>query len=318
MKNYLCSVAAISLLAALAACAEESGEPGEEAYQLDADLLSREDAVHKEAIDEARELVNAGGFEAFMASAYKEDFEGGGYIVNGDVFLPDEAALRAFYENEFVPMTTASPKFTLDVDLNGADNIWDEQQKRAITYCISTSFGRDYARVRDAMEAATAAWEEVADLDFQHVAAQDSACNGANAAVTFDVRPVRGQRYLARAFFPNYARASRNVMINDSGMDYPNTGPGLTLTGILRHELGHTIGARHEHIRPEAGVCQETGDSRPITNYDAYSVMHYPQCNGLGDWTLTLTRLDRIGAACIYGAAAGTNPDLSLCRKRVR
>jgi serine protease len=33
--------------------------------------------------------------------------------------------------------------------------------------------------------------------------------------------------------------------------------------------------------------------------------MHYPQCNGGGDWSLALTDSDRLGAACIYGAASG-------------
>ena len=35
--------------------------------------------------------------------------------------------------------------------------------------------------------------------------------------------------------------------------------------------------------------------------------MHYPQCNGGGDWTLTLTDMDKRGAACLYGALPGSN-----------
>ena len=41
--------------------------------------------------------------------------------------------------------------------------------------------------------------------------------------------------------------------------------------------------------------------------------MHYPQCNGGGDWTLTLTNFDKSGAACIYGAAPGFVVDPVVC-----
>jgi len=30
--------------------------------------------------------------------------------------------------------------------------------------------------------------------------------------------------------------------------------------------------------------------------------MHYPQCNGTGNWSLTLTSYDKSGAASVYGA----------------
>jgi hypothetical protein len=73
-----------------------------------------------------------------------------------------------------------------------------------------------------------------------------------------------------------------------------------TLQGILRHELGHTLGFRHEHTRPEAGTCFEDTAWRALTAYDASSVMHYPQCNGTQTGDLVLTDLDRQGATALY------------------
>ena len=116
--------------------------------------------------------------------------------------------------------------------------------------------------------------------------------------MVFDVNPVNvGGQYLARSFFPNTTRRSRNVKIDNSA--FTSSG-NPTMTGILRHELGHTLGFRHEHTRPEAGACFEDNAWRALTAYDAASVMHYPQCNGTGDWSLTLTTKDAAGAKAVY------------------
>ena len=129
----------------------------------------------------------------------------------------------------------------------------------------------------------------------------------------FDVRPVDVDgEYLARAFFPSDQRADRNVLIDNSSFEL-RPGETLQLVGILRHELGHALGWRHEHTRPEAGTCFEDDQFKPLTAYDAFSVMHYPQCNGGGDWSLTLTGLDKAGAACIYGKGSNNTENLDQC-----
>lgn len=247
-------------------------------------------------------------FAEFEKSVYKEPFDGGKYIVNGDVAIPDSAQLEAFFRDYI----QSDPHRLIVHTVNGKDAVWSPAEKQKISYCVSKGFGSRHAAVVRDMEAATRAWETVALVDFNHVPAEDASCTATNAKVVFDVRPVNEGQYLARAFFPNEARPSRNVLIDDSSFELDPTGK-LQLVGILRHELGHTLGLRHEHTRPESGTCFEDSNWRPLTVYDAFSVMHYPQCNGGGDWNLTLTDDDKHGVACLYGAALGAPFDASTC-----
>ena len=189
---------------------------------------------------------------------------------------------------------------------------WNQQDKIKLSYCVSTAFGSRHANVVQQMESATGEWEKVASVDFTHDAAQDATCGPTNQAVVFDVRPVNLGDYLARAFFPDEPRAARNVLIDESSFQLAPPPEKLQLVGILRHELGHTLGFRHEHTRPESGTCFEDSNWRPLSSYDAFSVMHYPQCNGQGDWSLILTDKDKSASACLYGAAAGFTVDPTL------
>lgn len=239
-------------------------------------------------------------FEEFKASTYKDPISGV-YVVNGDEVLETDRELQDFYLKNIV-----SDALIVN-QAGGVDQIWDATQKLNISYCVSKTFNGNYAKVQQAMADATGAWAAAANVKFVYKSDQDGSCTANNSNVVFDVRPVSGQQYLARAFFPGQSRSTRNVLIDSSS--FGNIGV-YTLTGILRHELGHTLGFRHEQTRPEAGAssCYEDNNFRPLTPYDSNSVMHYPQCNGTNNGDLVLTQKDKDGIAALYGAPGAQPP----------
>lgn len=239
-------------------------------------------------------------YEAFKAQAFGETFHGkptGIFIVDGDTPANGEERLQKYYNSYLSSYGHAAANLVVATSA-GIDRVWDATEKLQLTYCISNEFSLDKPQLIQAMADATQAWKGAANIQYTYVPDEDINCTVTNPNVLFDIQLTSGQSYLARSFFPKDPRGGRSIMVDASAL---TVGFPLTMVGILRHELGHTLGLRHEHTRPEAGVCFEDNNWREITTYDGGSVMHYPQCNGTGDWSLELTSLDILGIALVYG-----------------
>ncbi|MCY1014592.1 M57 family metalloprotease [Pyxidicoccus sp. MSG2] len=235
-------------------------------------------------------------FEDFKAAAHDEP-DSDVFVVNGDTAVEGVDGLRRYYDTFVNPeLGTRQDALAAYCDSMGMPIKWSATAAQNLTYCISsTSFGSRYATVVSAMNSATAAWEATANVNFKHLSQFDGNCTASQTGVVFDVRQTTTTSYLARSFFPNTSRSGRNVLISTSA--FGNIAP-WTLTGVLRHELGHALGFRHDY--PEGSSCYEGPVTCRLTAYDPNSIMNYPQCGGGQAGDLVLTALDKQGARLMY------------------
>jgi len=241
-------------------------------------------------------------FAEFKASTFRD--ADGQYIVNGDEPISTERKLRQYYDRMVGSDDGAdggkddgSTSLVVNQD-GGGDDVWSSSQVGNLTYCVSTAFGSDYGVVVDAMAAGAGLWEGASSaVDFVHVSSADASCTTSNSSVLFSVEPTSTTQYIARAFFPSSADFERNVLVNSYSLQTSGWPP----SNILGHELGHSLGFRHEHTRPEAGTCFEDNNWRPLTPYDSSSIMHYPQCNGTSS-DLGFSAYDGQGTRTVYGS----------------
>jgi hypothetical protein len=234
------------------------------------------------------------------------------YIIEGDLMLDeDQLAIYSLQQETLkkarllgISTMTEQPQSDALVGIvqNGKLVRWKEGL--VLTYCVlkGTLFSQErYQLVCDSMKKATEDWQKTCGVHFEHKAELDESPGTENPGVLFTVRGIdAGGQFIAAAFFPNDPANRRRVLIDPSYFDQDL---GFDKAGVLRHELGHVLGFRHEHIRsgaPAACPDEPLFGTSELTQYDPRSVMHY-FCGGVGSRELAMTELDRIGSQKLYG-----------------
>jgi hypothetical protein len=251
----------------------------------------------------------------------KEKLEAGAtyYVGEGDLPL-DEAQLmffakqwgnreQAYLEAQQLGGLPGQPSPTSHLVIhvvNGQKRHWVPGS--TVKYCVQRkTFSQDqYDQMVQRMKDATSAWQATCNIKFLHVQDLDMTFPGSSppAGVAFTVRKAAQDMNgtIAMSFFPGDGPQQRHLWI----FPFYYGNHGFDLTGVLRHELGHIIGFRHEFSRPETppNACnkEQLGEGIPLGRFDSKSVMQYycPQA-GLGSRALAISALDRQGAQLVYG-----------------
>ena len=221
------------------------------------------------------------------------------YVAEGDLLLSDDQ-LKDYAgggQANVPPAERGTPHELLGILKDGKLVRWKVGLKLSYTIIKSTFSEANYSTVRDNMKQATVDWQKTCGIEFEHRKDLDAA--GTTDGALFTVQGVDADgEFIAAAFFPDEPASRRQLVIDPS---YFTT--GFHKVGVLRHELGHVLGFRHEHIRPDAPAecpSEGTAGTFPFNKYDPQSVMHY-FCGGVGDKNLKISDKDREAAQRLYG-----------------
>ena len=249
------------------------------------------------ALDEFRSTGSAGpAVKAFLGGLPRVD---GMYVIEGDMLMTeDEIAQRYLAPQVAAAALPQGPELKINVLPNGSIDRYDPTE-RTLTYAVARGSFADPSRYQEVVAnlgLATRRWERACPkckVKFTHVQTLDAAPTTAQVNFVARAFDSHGQ-YIAASFFPHDAPVRRFLNIDPS---YFST--TFDHVGVLRHELGHVLGYRHEHIAGIPGCYVEDSQWLPLTKYDSRSVMHY-FCGGGGSLALDLTPTDIKGHRIAY------------------
>jgi hypothetical protein len=162
-----------------------------------------------------------------------------------------------------------------------------------------------YQQARNEFLIAAKDWEGLCNVKLEYHPEKDGAPNSLAPPIGLNFTLVHGtlgptdsRDVLAVAFYKN--EPYRKIHVFPAYFE----NRAVSRSGVLRHEIGHVLGFRHEHISPDAPVeclgMEAIGKAKPLTPYDYNSVMHY-MCGLFDNTQMIFTRKDTIGSQRIYG-----------------
>ncbi len=225
----------------------------------------------------------------------------GKYLVEGDIVFSSEKAVKDYYYSYIGEQKIERSTGHL---VNGKRDVWGADQRKNLTYSISSSFSSSQASiVATRMNTAAGDWENVADVNFIDVT------NTGTNEVVFKVRVAtpdeENASTIARAFFPN--EFARELVLFSKYFDFTTADQER----IMRHELGHILGLRHEQywfseFSEDAVKLLTEPDTNSIM-FSTFAMSSEYNYTGNGQ----ISDLDAQGVRLLYGPRDGyeANPD---------
>jgi hypothetical protein len=225
------------------------------------------------------------------------------YIVEGDIGLYRNEIKDYLYSfTKQKVEDNKSKELIVNSGPNGQFDYWVSLPSRHLTYAVDR---RSFPTEADAVETSARLRDAAADwvgacpqCNISIEEKSESEAGPGFSNVTFVVRfiNVKGGP-IAQSFFPSSAPSDFVFSIYP---DYFSPTMPFDKTGVLRHELGHILGYRHEHIGNVPGCNTEGSSWVRLTPYTPNSVMHY-FCGGAGSFDLSLREHgDKDGHRCLY------------------
>jgi hypothetical protein len=270
IKNFFAGIIAITLIISVSNALAES------------DSATKAKTLIKDAIHDPLDK------KAFAAWAETLPKYGDLYVVDGDILM-SELEMRNYL---ITADSAGAPPQRGELIVNCKGGLCDKWplDNRELSYSIDNASFRDGAKeISKNMKQAGEDWMKVCPkckLSFKET---DAPSTPLRKPAHFIVKRVSNAGFIAASFFPSDPESEMVLMVDDS---YFNT--NFDHIGVLRHEIGHILGYRHEHIEGIPGCFREGGEWLRITVYTPNSVMHYP-CGGGGDPKLQITATDKQG-----------------------
>lgn len=294
----------LTLLGGMSPAARGQRSPRTPAGRSTSALARPADSPEKRRIESIRSAALKKDATEAEIKAYMDVLprDGSRYIVEGDLLMTEEE-LRVYLEGQTTETRPVTPGPELIINLHdGQDDFYKDPAKRTLTYAVDRSSfpnGRAgwYRTVVQNVQAAAQEWEGACpgcQIRFLYMKEQDGSPTTDEVNFVVRYRDVKGE-YIAASFFPSDGPLKRYLNVDPS---YFTT--EYDKVGVMRHELGHVLGYRHEHTRSVPGCYYEDNQWRPLSPYDAKSVMHY-FCGGGGGLSLALSRTDKESHRRQYG-----------------
>lgn len=256
-------------------------------------------AVKQAAIANPRD---AAAIDAYLNTLVEVPRGSGLYLVEGDILMSKSEIQSYLLNRGPVRAGQTSPEARVSKELivnvvNGQFDYLRTPEDRALAYAIDRESFPSAERADETLanfqQAANDWTESCPECGVSFTLLEDGSAERPDFTLSF-VDQVAGP--IARAFFPSYPSDLWQVNVFPS---YFSPGLSFDRVGVLRHEIGHVLGFRHEHIGNIPGCRIEGGAYQPITPYTANSVMHY-LCGEGGSFDLALREDDIKGFRCLY------------------